>query len=192
MQTDKPTPEPVRFWHRRLRVCMATVCLALCFTTVAFWAQSYRYVGATAKIFFDTWLVQAGEIQGRIILRGFSPVATRLRVPRLSAMQLSAMQLSVMRYKVALSGRYMKDIDLPREFFGFGYLKQAGMETVIQMPHWSLVLLFGSLAAIFRPPPRTRFGLRELLVVVTLAAVAFGAVEAIMQAAPEYVFPDIP
>ncbi len=180
MPADEPTtetsqPEPGRLWPRQLRVGLAMACLTLCFAAAAFWGQSYRYVGSTAKVFFDTWLGRAVSWQGRIAIVVYSRESTAMRAPHISSL----------RFKLTPSERDKERDALRPRFLGFSYLNNPGSLLEICMPHWSLVLLFGSLAVLFRTPPRMRFGLRELLVVVTLAAVVLGAVEALMRAANE-------
>jgi hypothetical protein len=173
MQTDKPTTEPGRVWPRRLRICMASVCLTLCFTTVAFWAQSYRQIFFMGGEYFNTLLIGVLSEQGRIIIG-----VEGGREPAEQWFQYKITPSDQHADWPAISGGQLPNV------VGFNdNANLLGAQRAVKFPHWSLVLLFGSLAVLFRPPPRMRFGLRELFVVVTLAAVVLGAVEATIQAA---------
>jgi hypothetical protein len=188
MPADKPPaeisqPKTGRRWPRRLRVCLAMMCLTLCFTSMAFWGQSYRHFGLASKVFFDTWFSLAGSGRGRVIIAVYSKEATAFMALR---------SPTVWRYKSNPTERDKMAFASGRGFLGFSLRSRQGFPVEILLPHWSLVLLFGSLAVLFRPPPRTLFGRREQLVAVALAAVSFGGVETLIHATPEFVFPHIP
>ena len=55
---------------------------------------------------------------------------------------------------------------------------------LLQVPHWSLVLLFGSLGLLVRPQPRMKFGLRELFIIITLAAAVLAGLEWLVRNSP--------
>jgi hypothetical protein len=172
MPADEPTPEPVRLWPRRLRVGLAMACLTLCFTTVAFWVQSYRQ-NITLMYFSTKSLIGVNSGQGRITIVVVEPAPLPAPPGWHAITRRDLADWSAISFGPAGG------------ILGFNYEKTDESQSVILVPHWALVLLPFSLAVLFRPPPRTRFGLRELLVAVTLAAVSFGGVEVFVRATPE-------
>ena len=60
--------------------------------------------------------------------------------------------------------------------------RRARVALAVWFPHWFVVLVFAILAILFKPPPRFRVSLRELLVIVTVAAVTLGSVELLVRA----------
>jgi hypothetical protein len=169
---DTPPTNPSRTWLRRLRVGMAMLCLVGCFLTVALWAYSYRYYCTAETALSGSWMFTAdsdvdslgldmfwgqdGEDTHRAWLQTTAFEATRFRLPS------------------------RPDFDW-QGLFAFDGL-WAEEYCFVEIPYWSLALTFGLLALLLRPPPRLRFGLRELFVVVTLAAITLGLFEVGMRA----------
>jgi hypothetical protein len=67
------------------------------------------------------------------------------------------------------------------EAFGFGWGETRSGNTRGIAPHWFFVLVAGALALAFKPKPRRRFSLGEVLGVMTVAAIAIAAITSLLR-----------
>jgi len=181
-QSDKPST-----WHRKLRIGLALICLALCFASVAFWFESYQTRGSVWGSLNSSHKFRVNSQRGLVTLIAAD---TDIKITMHNMNSIS--NLMQLRPPPCFRKRTIvfKPINTNRSngqistrvptFLGFGV--GTGIITRVSAPHWFFALVFGTLALLLKPKPRLRIGLRELLVVVTLAAAALGGVEALARA----------
>ena len=72
------------------------------------------------------------------------------------------------------------------ELFGFGW-GGIGPDTIrAVVPDWFLAIGFGALSLAFRPKPRLKISLRELLIITTFTVLMLGALESLHRWAPAH------
>jgi hypothetical protein len=58
-------------------------------------------------------------------------------------------------------------------------------DRVLICPHWLFLIIAGGLAVALKPAPRRKFSLRDLLVFVTVAAIAIGMITILVRFIPK-------
>ncbi len=173
--------------RQQIRILLSHLWLTLCLVTIALWLHSYharavighkyvRFYNCSLRsweglfdfheVCYDAqrdyeplelrfWLTPAEEYrQG--VLDGVKAWGGTPRVPQ-------AFTFDVRKdIRVAHDGRHV-------------------YSRTVTLPHWALVLLLLALFVVIRPPPRTRFGLRDLWVATTLLAFAAAGLGACMR-----------
>jgi len=183
--TEERQPNAPSTWRRKLRIGMALVCLALCFASIAIWLESYQTQGVVTAPLSNARDTRAVSQQGRVHLisvdvEGFGLDPSRGFIWPGGGFNFVMGEREVVFIPIGdILGGGQAPALLPTDLgFGVG----TGPISRVSAPHWFFALVFGTLALLLKPKPRLRFGLSELLVVVTLAAAALGGVEALSRA----------
>jgi hypothetical protein len=143
---------------RHLPIAFSATCLIACVLLIALWVRSYPPngdEGSARGIFFYS-------SQGTII--ALKPNFTWAANPTYAVNDLR----NDMNLFVTIAPH-----DSP---IGFYAAWQSASEWVVQVPHWFLVLISATLAAVPWIRWSSRFSLRTLLIVTTLVAVVLGLI----------------
>ena len=172
MQPDSPTnevsrPKPVGPRFRRLRIGMALACLTLCFMAVVLWVQSYRHTYWVRYTPSEHSLLDVYSRRGLLVVNRLGEHSGVVVISGL----LKVRRLPVLGTETLIAGTGRVTLSSTKAMFGFHFARRPGDAWTVQLPYQFLTLLFGLLALLFRPSPRIRISLRELLVVITLTSV---------------------
>jgi hypothetical protein len=144
---------------RRLSIAFSTACLVVCALLIALWVRSYWRLDGISGPTPDVIGFQVYSTKGCIVYSKGSPAGPTPDQP----------------WKVSFG------CDTPSEgtesrniaFRGFDIVREP-CATQVYIPHWFPLLLTATLAT--TPWIRLRFGLRTLLITVTLVALVLGLV----------------
>ncbi|MCA9229452.1 MAG: hypothetical protein KDA57_02275 [Planctomycetales bacterium] len=160
-----------RVW-RWLRIVISQFALVLCVSFGVLWAGSYSHQGVlnsrikkTYGFYMSSWegIIRSGCID--IIKEPFGSQFTRSTILRLH------FKKPVNPIKTKMKGQFSH---LPN-MFGF-HVTHLNNGWAMSVPHWFLVLLTGATAITFKPKPRLKFSLREIMLLTTITAGVVGAV----------------
>jgi hypothetical protein len=166
MQAADPNKPPLRF--RKLRIAWSFFCGILCLLLIVLWVRSYRWLDVievpvpnAKRLFLNTGMgcIQALLDDGS---RG------RVRPWRVRHKRVQELLDTIEQINKAESAMGV------RPTHSLSYHKFGFVGDTLCVPHWFLVLLFTTFAAV--PWLRLRFSLRTLLIATTLIAVALGAI----------------
>jgi hypothetical protein len=156
---------------RYLRIAATVLSLTACVLVIALWVRGY-------------WWADNAVSQPSTLLRQFGFISKRGRLTFIVSQRNPRARAGVYfpkRWRIdsdSLSRTTRHTAVPPRRMWVYEVDKRAGRLIVI--PHWSTVLLFGTLAScLWLPWFKWRFSMRTLLIVTALVAVAMGIVVAI-------------
>jgi len=147
---------------QHLRIATASICLTLCFGSVALWVQSYY--------FYWTLQVSLSNSLGFCLSSDTGSVGCEI---------FDARDLSFWRgFNVQENSDEGTLSTLLESLWGFDFYQQ-GYDVYFSVPYLLLALITSGLAMLLKPKPRLKFSIRELLMFSTIAAIMFGGVGAV-------------
>ena len=163
--SSAPKRHWLQFGLRSVRKFSSLVCLTACMGIAALWVRSYFWTDQLCRSHGGTYL-------GLISWEGTITLGDRPNPPpAIEYLQLVCTPAD--EWQDAMAGRTNEHPEL----LGFGYERfKLGGGGAAFAPHWFFVAVAGGLAAALKPRPRRRFGMRDLLVVMTLVATLVCAV----------------
>jgi hypothetical protein len=155
------------------RILAFSACITACLALVALWANSYFYRDTLYR-WRSNQYVHLRSWRGQISL-SISPtlhgVATKDKI------RLNHVSTGQFIEELRETGDALAE---PSDFLGFSYTAQRSIGHELRVPHWFLVALGAVCAVMLKPPPRRKFSLRELIGILTFAAISTAAfVEAV-------------
>jgi hypothetical protein len=173
---DAPRHSRLSTTLRIARIAASYVCLTACIAFAALGVRSYSWNDTLYNNDSDdyahvrSWL---GRIEFRYIPHILALPKTTLRKIKLSCWPADEFQRMLQASNKAGSGQPIVE----SEFLGFGWgTAFPSDETRAVAPHWFFALVAAALALALKPKPRLRLSLRELLAIITIAAVVLTAV----------------
>jgi hypothetical protein len=194
-----PESEPARgpSLLRRLRIALSVLSFGACLGFVCLWIRSYYFCDTVTMPLPMYYSVHVQSLQGTVIFAPYNTwgdpqshqwesdperIPDDPGVPVLFDMPPTFRGVSIPRGSgQALSvpydtGDHMLLFETPPTFRWAPFPMGSGH--VFSLPHWFFAVIAGLSSIAWRPPPRFRFSIRELLILTTLTAVVLGTVAA--------------
>jgi hypothetical protein len=178
-----------------LRIIVSFFCLVLCVLFAALWVRSYFVADSISTIDLSVSPHETGTLQ---VSRGEAnyqyadhPAGLdhMLKIfPRRfpDGVRTSRMWLT---YKATSLGKRRSGFKPDFELLGIGFYTEAGRDGQHflgwRLPFWILVFTSGIIAYAAKPTPRRQFGMRELLVLLTVGAITVGTLVIMLGALSE-------
>jgi len=159
-----------RILWRRLRVVLSCHCFAISIVVVALWARSYSSMFLLKVAVSPVRLFAANSWEGRVTMnlrRSRTRVKDGFLVYGYSHPERLLAVHNVQRSLI---------VD-PYSPFGVGRSARGRVWEVI-IPHWVMAATTLLMAVLLRPKPRFSYGLRELLITVSIVSLVLGSIEA--------------
>ncbi len=156
-----------------LRIVVSCFCLVLCFLFAALWVRSYYYCdyihGIASSPVVPTHVTSLVSLRGEFSAQRMTQRG-KVYVPAVWEW-LPHVPIEEPPYRPGILG------------FEWSHTPWAGGgQSAINFPIWFLWLTNGTAAFIAKPMPCWRFGLRELFVLSTIAAITIGTLTAVLRA----------
>lgn len=153
-----------------LRIIVSCFCLVLCVLFAALWVRSYYHTDTLSTLYRKSIV--------SVLVRDHA-------ISNYGSMKLYFITGGDPAWKTAKWD--LSSSDYPpkpqRQWFRWNKFRMGGARVnTVTIPHWFAVLSTALLVIAIRPKPRWRFGLRELFLISTFGAFAFGTLAMLMRA----------
>jgi len=164
-------------WPSKLRVVTSFFCLAACITFMALLVHSI-YWNDTIFRHHETGYWHLRSWKGQVDFHSIP--FTEKNTP-----SFGVVCTPTERWQ-ALLGRYGGRQPQRPKLFAFKWGENGAESIRVVAPDWFFAIGFGALAFAFRPKPRLKMSLRELLIITTFTVVMLGALESLHRWAPDH------